>query len=65
MTKEKIKKGSKTMMAKLKYEDSTGRVRGTSLAPPTQRFKNSSRRRIVKALEAALNEFMMPDEEPK
>ena len=53
------------MMAKLNYEDSTGRVRGTSLAPPTQRFKNSSRRRVVKALEAALNELIMPDEEPK
>ena len=50
------------MMAKLNYEDPTGRVRGTSLAPPTERFKNSSRHRIVKALEAALNEFIMLDE---
>lgn len=52
------------MMAKpkLSYEDATGQMRGTSLAPPTERVKNSSRRRIVKALEAALNEFVMLDE---
>ena len=48
------------MTAKLNYEDHTGRVRRTSLA--SERVKNSSRRRIVKALEAALNEFVMRDE---
>ena len=47
------------MTAKLNYEDPTGRVSGTSLAP--ERVK-TSRHRILKALEAALNEFLMLDE---
>jgi hypothetical protein len=50
------------MTAKLNYEDPTGQVFGTSLTPLTERVKNSSRRRIVKSLEAALNEFFMLDE---
>ena len=57
---KKFKKGSKTMTAKLNYEDPTGWVCRTSLSP--ERVKNSSRRRILNALEAALNEFIMLDE---
>ena len=48
------------MTAKLNYEDPTGWVCRTSLSP--ERVKNSSRRRILNALEAALNEFIMLDE---
>jgi hypothetical protein len=50
------------MTAKLDYEDPAGQVNGTSLAPLTERVKNSSRRRIIDSLEAALNEFFMLDE---
>jgi len=47
------------MTAKLNYEDAAGRVSGTSLAP--ERVM-TSRHRILKALEAALHEFIMLDE---
>jgi|GEM_PF-3291207 len=50
------------MTAKLNYEDATGQVRGTTVAPLAECVKNSSRRRIVKALEVALNEFVILDE---
>jgi len=50
------------MTAKLDCEDPTGQVGVTSLAPLTDRVKNSSRRRILESLEAALNEFFMLDE---
>jgi hypothetical protein len=47
------------MTAKLNYEDPAGRVSGTSLAPERVR---TSRHKILKALEAALNELIMLDE---
>ena len=49
------------MTAKLNYEDPRGRG-GPSAEPPTERVKNSSRRRILNALEEALNELIMLDE---
>ncbi|HYC19322.1 MAG TPA: hypothetical protein VEF35_01715 [Candidatus Bathyarchaeia archaeon] len=59
MMRKNFREGSKTMTAKLNYEDAAGRVSGTSLAP--ERVM-TSRHRILKALEAALHEFIMLDE---
>jgi len=60
--RKRFRKGSKTMTTKLNYEDPTGQVRGTSPAPVAERVNDSSRRRIVRALEAALSELIMHDE---
>lgn len=48
------------MTDKLEYEDPTGQL--ASLKPLIERVKNLSRRRILKAFEEALNEFIILDE---
>jgi len=53
------------MTAELKYEGPRGQVGGPSRRPLAEHVKKSSRGRIFKALEAALNEFMMLDEESR